>query len=173
MRKKVILFSLILVICFIPVFADTTLARTTDGSIVILNDDNTYEPFELKENNEPMGYQIGDLMPWDSVTLSDLGNYYPYGNYTMGEFYVLDLKTTDLNATLKTPKLKLSDGTILDGFSKSVSRNTSYSGWNWYKNRQSEVNSTFSVMFNVPRGLKPVSLVLDDQTIALGNYKKL
>jgi len=174
-KKSVLITLLIVLVSLAPLMAKETLAQTSDGTIVVLNEENkTFEPFIEKTYDCPTGYTIDNInstnfmgIKWDEGTLTALGNYIK-GNYTTGEFFLLELnKNYDNNSihvdrSYPAPTLKLLDGTEIDGYYESVQAYSSFSNYRNLVGMQQQKTLTYSLRFEVPKGATPVALVFKD-----------
>jgi len=174
-KKSFLITLLIILVCLVPLMAKSSLAQKTDGTIIVLNEDNmTYEPFVEKTYDVPTGYKLGstsDLnymgLNWDEGTLTALGNYVQ-GSYTTGEFYLLELKKSYDSRSLRfdrsypSPILKLSDGTELKGNYENIEAYSSFSNYRNLVGLNQTKTLTYTLRFNVPKNTEPVSLVFKD-----------
>lgn len=192
-QTKFILTFLLLTLLISPVFAITKLATTEDGTIYVLNDDKTYEEFkqkiyEIEEGYEAINYNNLEFLnkKWKNISLTALGNYIPssspysLGSYTTGEYFLLQM-TTNSNVfntpRHEIPDLKLSDGSIIKSNNERIQLSSSSSAIGWYTKKQSPKNLTYSVLFEIPKDLKPINLIFKDKDtntlINFGKYKNL
>jgi len=174
-RKSFLTTLLIILVCLVPLMAKSSLAQKTDGTIVVLNEDNmTYEPFVEKTYDIPTGYKLGNTsdlnymgLNWDEGTLTALGNYVQ-GSYSTGEFYLLELKKNYDSGTLRfdrsypTPILKLSDGTELKGYYENIEAYSSFSNYRNLVGLNQTKTLTYTLRYNVPKNTEPVSLIFKD-----------
>ncbi|MDD4082947.1 MAG: hypothetical protein PHD05_06190 [Sphaerochaetaceae bacterium] len=174
-KKSLLITVLIILVCLTPLMAKSSLAQKTDGTIVVLNEDNkTYEPFVEKTYDVPTGYKLnstGDLnfmgLNWDEGSLTALGNYVQ-GSYTTGEFYLLELKksfdskSVNFDRTYPSPIIKLSDGTELKGYYENIAAYSSFSNYRNLVGINQTKTLTYTLRFDVPKDKEPVSLVFKD-----------
>jgi len=174
-KKSFLITFLIILICLAPLMAKSSLAQKTDGTIVILDEDNkTYEPFVEKTYDVPTGYKLSsnsDLnfmgLNWDEGALTALGNYVQ-GSYTTGEFYLLELKKSydsgsiSFDRSYPSPILKLSDGTELKGYYENIEAYSSFSNYRNLVGINQTKTLNYTLRFNVPKNANPVSLVFKD-----------
>lgn len=161
MRKSVVLAFMALLLCASAFAAGDIIARTEDGRIAILHEDNTYEYFVKDTPEEETGFNVdaGDFLgvDWDSARLVNLGNVLSNGRMTLGRFYMLELTVSD-DSAVKTergwnaPVLKLSNGEETKGFGQSLERYYSASSFYKLKTGQQKRTMVYSVLFEVPQG---------------------
>jgi len=174
-KKSFLITLLIVLVSLAPLMAESSLAQKTDGTIIVLDEDNkTYEPFVEITYDVPTGYQLSnnsDLnymgLNWDEGTLTALGNYVQ-GTYTTGEFYLLELKKSYDSKSIRfdrsypSPVLKLSDGTELKGYYENIQAYSSFSNYRSLVGIQQTKTLNYTLRFNVPKGKEPVSLIFKD-----------
>lgn len=161
MKKSIVLAFMALLLCASAFAAGDIIARTEDGRIAILHEDNTYEYFVKDTPEEETGFNVeaGDFLgvDWDSARLVNLGNVLSNGRITLGRFYMLELTVSD-DSTVKTergwnvPVLKLSNGEEAKGFGQSLERYYSASSFYKLKTGQQKRTMVYSVLFEVPQG---------------------
>jgi hypothetical protein len=198
-KKQTVISMLLVLLVLSPIFS-SKLASTDDGKMYLLKDDNSYEEFVPETYDEDMGYEVNDKSAinflgrsWDIATLTALGNYLPSpgfgpGSYTSGEYYLLELKQ-DSPAGLrwnvgehKIPIIKLDDGTEVKGTNERIQSVASSSAKGWYRapyrNRVMNKTLTYSVLYEIPAGKTPMSVIFTDKdgsttSAKLGSYKSL
>lgn len=198
-KKQTVISMLLVLLVLSPIFS-SKLASTDDGKMYLLKDDNSYEEFVPETYDEDMGYEVNDKSAinfldrsWDTATLTALGNYLPspgfgLGSYTSGEYYLLEIKQdspTGLRWNIdehKIPTIKLDDGTEVKGTNERIQSVASSSAKGWYRapyrSRVMNKTLTYSVLYEIPAGKTPMSVVFTDSdgsttSAKLGSYKSL
>lgn len=170
--KKSICLVLMALLLSASLFASTDVAaRTEDGRIAILHGDNTYEYFVEDVPEDKVGFEVdvdGFMgIDWDSANLIRLGNVIYNGRfskqYTLGNFYMLELKVssdsaTSVSGSWNAPVLRLASGDEINGFSQSMEQFYSASTFYQMKKGKSEKTTVYSIIFEVPAGETPLKV---------------